>query len=111
MSRKRAKKRAEKTRAQNMKVWNMKGTEHAVWFCVQSTACSLVCQGYITSALLFYIDNTLWRGLSALTFGGVDHLSVYCSGDDGLGEILQVPAQTVAQDGELQLIQVCWGRI
>lgn len=50
-------------------------------------------------------------GSSALTFGGVDHLSIYCSGDDGLGEILQVPAQTVTQDRKLQLIQVCRGWI
>lgn len=47
------------------------------------------------------------RGSSALTFGSEDHLSVYCSGDDGLGEVLQVPAQTVTQDGKLHLIQVC----
>lgn len=50
-------------------------------------------------------------GSSALTFGGVDHLSIYCSGDDGLGEILQVPAHTVTKDRKLQLIQVCRGWI
>ncbi|TNN61233.1 hypothetical protein EYF80_028528 [Liparis tanakae] len=46
-------------------------------------------------------------GPSGLTFGSVDHLSIYCSGDDGLGKILQVTAQTVAQDGEFHRIQVC----
>lgn len=45
-------------------------------------------------------------GSSALTFGSVNHLSIYCSGDDGLGEILQVPAHAVAQDRKFQLIQV-----
>lgn len=48
---------------------------------------------------------------SALTFGGVDHLSIYCSGDDRLGEILQVAAQAITQDRKFQLIQVSRGWI
>lgn len=50
------------------------------------------------------------REPSVLTFSTVNHLSIYCSGDDGLGKILQVPTQTVTQDWKLQVIQVCrWG--
>lgn len=47
------------------------------------------------------------QAFRVLTFGRVDHLRIDCRGDDGQGEILQVPAQTVTQDRELQLIQVC----
>lgn len=42
----------------------------------------------------------------ALTFCSEDHLSIYCSGDDWLWKVLQVPAQTVAQNWKLQLLQV-----
>lgn len=48
---------------------------------------------------------------SALTFDGVDHLSVEGGRDDGLGQILQVPAQAVAQGGQFQLVQLGGGRI
>lgn len=62
-----------------------------------STSASLCSQEVIGASVV---------GPSGLTFGSVDHLSMYCSGDDGLGKILQVPAQTVAQDGEFHRIQV-----
>lgn len=41
-----------------------------------------------------------------LTFCSEDHLSIYRSGDDWLWKILQVPAQTVAQRWEFQVLQV-----
>lgn len=70
------------------------------------------------SALLFQTKRAFLQTIpasepesSVLTFGGVDHLGVYRSGDDGLGEILQVAAQTITQDREFQLIQVSRGWI
>lgn len=45
--------------------------------------------------------------LAALTFSGMNHLNVYCRGDDGLGKIQQVPTQTITQDWKFQMIQVC----
>lgn len=46
-----------------------------------------------------------------LTFGRVNHLRIHCRGNDRQGEILQIPAQTITQNWELQLIQVCWWSI
>lgn len=42
-----------------------------------------------------------------LTFGRVDHLRIHRGGDDRQGEVLQVPAQTITQNRELELVQVC----
>lgn len=42
-----------------------------------------------------------------LTFDRVNHLRIHRRGDDRQGEFLQVPAHTIAQNWELQLLQVC----
>lgn len=98
-------------------LWGPKGVYELWWFCfkysmfnsrtgIQDVRTSV--PGPLYSRVNKWNVNHF---MSPRTFCSKDHLSIYCRGYDGLWEILQVPAQTVAQNWKFQRIEVCRGSI